>query len=393
MSSPEKIHISELLNESQLEADMVAGYIKRSKHPTLPISILCYTHIVQFQQYWTRETMVCRGLIVDNEGYVIARGPEKFFNYGQKGAPEFSLDTTCIVTDKVDGSLGIYWRYGDEDGIATKGSFISPQAIKATEMLHSSEIGEEMREQWPEDMRRWATPIFEIIYPDGRIVLDYGQEESLRRLGNVHLESGKIRRQILSDIILHRNITIREALALPPRNNAEGLVLDVVTTTGFDHIKIKQEDYKRLHAIISHTSERSLWVYLVAEKFKDDIENPKHWGSIFFWDVEAFEDAKKLENWRDTLFDAVPDEFEEWVHKTLAHLEEEASILADIAFDFARSISHLQGKELFEAAKVHPYGTEIIRYIRNQNAIGIHMKAWADIQPRGVSLPPFAEIG
>lgn len=395
MSTPAKIHISELLDPIQLEKDIADGMIKRSHHSELPIEILCYTHLTQFKQYWTAETMVCRGLIIDEEGYVIARGPGKFFNYGQPGAPKFSLDDLCYVTDKLDGSLGVYWRYNGHDGIATKGSFNSPQALKATELLDSSDEGEYYRDQWDEGMLRWATPIFEIIYPEGRIVLDYGAEESIRPLGTVLLDTGIIRRQITSDIILKRNITVAEALAIPPRHNAEGLVLDVFSQDGTVHLKIKQEDYKRLHAIVTGTSARSLWVYQVADLFKDVPyikEDPKHWGSVFFYDVKAFVDAAEQDDWKARLFDTVPDEFENWVHRTLQEHYIKAGDKITDAFKFAEDIRHLEGQDLWLKAQSHPYVTEIIRYIRHGDATGIQMKAWADIQPFGVSLPPFSDM-
>lgn len=393
MSTPPKIHISELLDLNQLAKDMDNEMIRVSHHPSLPIHIYCYTHLTQFKQYWTRETMACRGLIVDEEGFIIARGPSKFFNYGQPGAPKFSLDDMCTVTDKLDGSLGIYWLYEGQRGIATKGSFTSPQAIKATELLYTTDEGDYVLQAWDYDMVRHATPIFEIIYPEGRIVLDYGKDESIRPLGNVDLESGSIGRQLLSDIILKRNITVREALAIPPRNNAEGLVLDVRTVDGTVHLKIKQEDYKHLHAIVTGTSARNLWVYQVAERFADFIEKPQRWGTIFFHDVDAFESAaQKKDTWKATLFDAVPDEFENWVHETLRDHEVEAEELITDAFEFAEEIRHLEGEDLFLKGRQHPFATEIIRYIRGGDSIGIEMKAWSSIQPRGVSLPPFREL-
>ena len=395
MSTPDKIHISDLLDTVQLAKDIEDGMIRRSKHPDLPLEILCYSHLTQFKQYWTRETMVCRGLIIDADGWVIARGPAKFFNYGQPGAMPFDLDNTCIVTDKLDGSLGIFWKYEGHVGIATKGSFTSPQAIKATELLYSTDEGEYVLTQWEEDMVRWRTPVFEIIYPEGRIVLDYGQDESLRPLGNVDLTDGTIHRQVISGIILHGNLTVAEALALPPRKNAEGLVLDIFTEGGLMHLKIKQEDYKRLHAIVTGTSARSLWVYQVAELFKDDpyiLKDPKHWGSIFKYDVEAFVDAAEKGDWKAHLFDTVPDEFENWVHKTLEEHEQAANEIINDVFLYSENIRHLKDQELWLATRDHPFVTEIVRYIRHGDAAGIRMKAWADIQPFGVSLPPFSDM-
>lgn len=375
------IHVSELLDVAQLEKDIANKMIGTSKHPYLPLTIYCYTNATQFKQYWTRETMVCRGLILDDDGFVVARGPSKFFNYGQKGAPEFSLDDKVLVTDKRDGSLGIVWKYKGEVGIATKGSFVSPQAIKATSLMTQIHkmVGEKDE----------FTFIYEIVYPEGRIVLDYGMEEKLYHLGTVDNVTGTISdRDIDGDLVLNYNLTVRDALALPPRSNAEGLVLDIQTKDGTVHLKVKQEDYKRLHAIVTGTSERNLWVYLVAEKFQHLIKKPQHWGSIFLHDVEAFTSViKEGPEWRQRLFDAVPDEFEEWVHRTLNRLETEANFFADLNIKKAEKIALLPDREQFEVAQNEPYVTEIMRYIRNGDVDGIYMRAWRDVQPRGVCRP------
>jgi RNA ligase len=38
-------------------------YISVQKHPTLPLLIWNYTPKTQFENHWTPETMMCRGLI------------------------------------------------------------------------------------------------------------------------------------------------------------------------------------------------------------------------------------------------------------------------------------------------------------------------------------------
>lgn len=51
-------------------------------------------------------------------------------------------------------------------------------------------------------------------------------------------------------------MTFAEALAMPPRDNAEGLVL---RTDDGRMLKIKQSDYVALHRAISKLSARSIW--------------------------------------------------------------------------------------------------------------------------------------
>jgi RNA ligase len=53
---------------------------------------------------------------------------------------------------------------------------------------------------------------------------------------------------------------LAEALALEPRENAEGLVVRLVAADIM--LKIKQEDYVHLHRLITGLNERKVWEYL-----------------------------------------------------------------------------------------------------------------------------------
>jgi hypothetical protein len=44
------------------------------------------------------------------------------------------LAARCVVTDKLDGSLGILYPTPDGHAIATRGAFVSEQALHATEL-------------------------------------------------------------------------------------------------------------------------------------------------------------------------------------------------------------------------------------------------------------------
>jgi hypothetical protein len=77
-------------------------------HPTLPLFIHNYSEKTQFDKRWDEVTMSCRGLILDNNGDVIARPWKKFFNYGE-GRLKIDDVMPVEVTDKMDGSLGILY--------------------------------------------------------------------------------------------------------------------------------------------------------------------------------------------------------------------------------------------------------------------------------------------
>lgn len=110
------------------------GWVKKSNHPTLPISIYNYSRETQFQRKWDETTLKCRCLILNNEGEVVAKSFDKFFNYEELSPSEIPNEP-FEVFEKLDGSLGLLFNYKGEWIFATKGSFSSEQAIKGMEML------------------------------------------------------------------------------------------------------------------------------------------------------------------------------------------------------------------------------------------------------------------
>lgn len=260
------------------------GYIKIRKHPEHELFIYNYTDKCQYDQMWDEATMNCRGLITDGEGNIVARGMPKFFNYGQDQAPKFGLDDVVFVADKVDGSLGIVYPLPTGGyAVATRGSFESDQAIHATEIydgrFNFSAPGNN-------------TFLVEIVYAENRVVVDYGGRDELVYLGYVENESGGFQPDPDSLIGL---MTYGEALALPVRDNAEGLVL--TRPSDYAMVKIKYDSYLALHRVIFGLTARKLWELMVAAE-----------------DVEAY-------------MTALPDEFQPWARQTVEDIHHHAENL------------------------------------------------------------------
>lgn len=64
---------------------------------------MVYTPKVQYQKKWTRELLLARGMVVDDEGNIIARPLQKFFNHYEICDPLPSGQVQ--VYEKMDGSL------------------------------------------------------------------------------------------------------------------------------------------------------------------------------------------------------------------------------------------------------------------------------------------------
>lgn len=238
------------------------GLLVKNKHESFPISIWNYSERVQFDNLWDEITLQCRGLVTDNiTGKVIARPFKKFFNIEEnKYIPTSKFD----VYEKMDGSLLILFNYKGEWVFATRGSFISEQAIKAKEIFY--------KKYKTEDLFRHHTYLFEIIYPQNRIVVDYGNNEDLILLGAIETKTG-----IEDDITIYKyygfnvvkiydDIEDYTQLKQIIKPDQEGYI---IRFSNGDRIKIKGEEYLRLHRIMTNISTTSIWECI---KNGDDID-------------------------------------------------------------------------------------------------------------------------
>lgn len=279
------------LNWDEVERQVSEGYISKQRHPMVPLTIYNYTAKCQYNWHWTPETMACRGLIVDDERNVIARPFPKFFSIQQLNGnlPSGPFE----VYEKLDGSLGIFYFTGKLPCIATRGSFTSEQSEFANKILDSRyrdvvfQLGK--------------TYLFEIIHPQNRIVVDYGEMEDLILLAVIDTATGKD--LPLEDIgfpLVRRYDGIADfaELAALEEPNKEGLVLRF--TESGQRVKMKFAEYKRLHRLLTCLSERGIW--------------------------EAMQTPDGLQ----PILDRVPDEFYAWVRAVETKLKSQYSYIEAI---------------------------------------------------------------
>jgi RNA ligase len=354
------------------------GLIIKQVHPTLPLSIYNYSRECQFNGNWDRYTLACRGLVLDNEGNVIAKPFPKFFNWEEIKDDKYAHCEGCRrvgmincahpeecggwemrsvipnesfeVYEKMDGSLGIIFYYEEELSdekryniwfnnnyqtgmerffdpnnlpdfddpyyeptprikgewhMATRGSFQSEQAIKGMEILNKYN-----RVQLMENY----TYLVEIIYPENRIVVDYGKEERLVLLGIVRTDSGE--ELDYSTMCNESDVTgiplvmkyktwgeDWETLKKEISKDNEGYV---IRFSGGMRMKIKGDEYVRLHKILTNFSTKDIW--------------------------ELLRNNEPLE----PFLERVPDEFDKWVKAIIMnlrysfhHIDERAGKLHD----------------------------------------------------------------
>jgi RNA ligase len=303
------------------------GLVIKQVHPTLPLSIYNYSRSCQYGGQWDDITLNCRGLVLDNEGNIIAKPFPKFFNYEEHTADEIPNEP-FEVFEKMDGSLGIYFYYEREltyteryklwfNGnyetgmeyceeivpnfddpyyhptpktkggwyMATRGSFTSEQAIKGMEIAK--------KYNYDRICVPGFTYLFEIIYPENRIVVDYGKDERLVLLSIVNPEGNEIPYEDIEmdgwDIVnRYDGVSDYTKLKGMISNDAEGYIIRFKNGM---RMKIKGDEYIRLHRILTNFSTTDIWELLMTKG-----------------DMNEF-------------LERVPDEFDKWVKSTISELK------------------------------------------------------------------------
>jgi RNA ligase len=118
------------------------------------LKIYNYSRDCQFEKKWDSITLAMRGTVIDNEGNLIAKSLNKFFNIEEIGINNLPNEE-FEVFEKMDGSCIICFYYNNQWICASRGSFTSPQAIRANELLLKYPI---------EKLNKKNTYIFEVIY-------------------------------------------------------------------------------------------------------------------------------------------------------------------------------------------------------------------------------------
>jgi RNA ligase len=284
------------------------GLLEKNSHPTLPIDIYNYSRECQFSQLWDEITLNMRGTVLDREGNIVARTFPKFFNLEEHDHEEIPNEPFDVF-EKMDGSLGILFYYENQWHFATKGSFASDQAIKGREML------EKCRYQ---KLNTECTYLFEILYKENRIVVNYDFEGLvlLAIIDNedgyeydLHSQEAHLMGLKLSDIMEGRGFKIVKKyhgiqdyneLKKIVDDNAEGFVIRF--KSGF-RMKVKGEEYVRLHRLLTNFSNVDIW--------------------------ELLKDNRDLGDF----LDRVPDEFDLWVRGIIDDLRMKYAVIEKSAYE------------------------------------------------------------
>ena len=255
-----KIDIDLLLKE--LEAKNVV----RQQHPTLPLWIYKYTQSTVYDKKWNETNLRCRGLVVDEHGNIVSNVMPKFFNDFESTAPGMSgliaprKDGIIKTTEKLDGSLITVSWWNENLVVSSSGSFKSPQAFKARKIIEENNY----------TFDKGKTYLFEVIYPENRIVLNYGDMERLVLITKRDTQTG-VEESIDDETKFYKVPVVAKSLeeliaekARPDFINKEGFV---VQYDNGSRLKVKYDKYMEIHKLISGVNEKYIW-----EIVKDNID-------------------------------------------------------------------------------------------------------------------------
>ena len=273
----------------KLSEEVKNGYVTVHENPDKKIFNYAYSRLTEQENHWNEITLRTRGLILDSNGRIIFNCPRKFFNFQQNN---FANDTYKRLKDdfkiyeKLDGSA--IWVVNDSEYgfvVSSKSSFTSEHSAWAKEII------EQKFKEKDSIFKEGICYCFELIHPENRIVVDYGEEKTLKLWG-LKTQSGET-------IELEDNIVDTSYFETPKllgtnndktaidnyinQKNVEGVVLK---GEGDDRIKIKSQTYLELHRIKTECTPNRILELLMSGKRVSDYDFPDE----FLKEVQSYED-------------------------------------------------------------------------------------------------------
>lgn len=214
---------------------------------------------------WNEFYMACRGKVIDIYTEEIISYPfDKFFNLNEEKETRLEnikemIDNATYISlmDKVDGSTISISKCNNKLLVTSNGGFENEQIDMAKKLLDSK------YKYFKDNLKDNYTYIFEIIYSKDRKVVDYGEDEKLVLLAVRDLKAKNLLRyEECERICLELNLELVKSiefisiddLIFKSKNlinsNKEGWILRIISKDSEVMLKIKLEEYCRLHKSI-----------------------------------------------------------------------------------------------------------------------------------------------
>lgn len=223
-----------------------------------------YSEYTNNGSLWDEITMFNRGNIYEKKtGNLIAKAMPKFMNLSQlheDKQEELLTHKEFNLTEKMDGCLGILYKYKGEIRCNSRGGFDNYVTDKIKELLPKYSMVKKLLEH--------NTLNVEVISPETKIICDYGDIQDLYlitaysnnpNIGELSYSQIKLMAQIMRmPVVKEYNMTWDELLSWQKSADwtQEGFVIRFPNN---ERVKIKSEDYLRIAKFKIGLSKKSLW--------------------------------------------------------------------------------------------------------------------------------------
>jgi RNA ligase len=239
-----------------LEAARTAGIVVRKDDPKTGRALYVYSQSCVHDDGWNEFSLMARGLILHPERQeVIATPFTKFFNAGEHNGTIPDLPFEAF--EKVDGSLAILHYFDGKWRAATKGAFESSQAVWAEQFIESADL---------RPLDQGTTYLTEAVFPENRIVVHYSKPE-LVMLGAYRQDGSELTFDQLETVAGMVGWRVAKRYAFTSFVDLAGYAKTLpATEEGFVvrfanglRLKLKGDEYKRIHSLISRCTPLAMW--------------------------------------------------------------------------------------------------------------------------------------
>ena len=269
---------------------------------------------------------LCRGKVVDiNNDYEIVSYPfDKFFNLNEnqdtseeKISDYINNAKYIYVNDKIDGSTITVSKYKGKPLITTNGSFDNIQIDWAIEMF------EKQYKTFLNAIEDGYTYIFELVHPENRIVIDYGNEKKLYLLNIRNISTGKLlpletvwtfaEKHNFPVPEVYNFINLKDMIKLAHNlkgENKEGWVFRIGCNNNEYMVKLKLDEYFAMHRAFDRVTIKWVYKQMLNETIDDTLSicNDKQ-------KEEIFKEMDKINSCRKEIMEHIEREGEKILNK------------------------------------------------------------------------------
>jgi len=241
-------------------------------------AIFKYKDKCQFDKLWNDVNKMCRGMVWHIPTKTLCALPfNKFWNLNEFDDLKFEnlpIDKPYFIWEKLDGSMiSVFADINGNIKCATTGSLISEQSKWAYEwLINHFKYGPLLKNKFIDYLQEGNTFIFEAIYPENLIVVNYGNRQDLVLLAIRNSNGKELHPNIVGELAQTFGFNIPKKYSLFANYSFQelgnGKLIRIYNSQPFDfepntegyvlhwphnnlRVKIKSEEYVQLHRLRS----------------------------------------------------------------------------------------------------------------------------------------------